>query len=696
MAMAQKAVGGCDGTARASPSRRPLRQARLAGTIAAAVLLAVVGSTSPADAAAGDCRDVISPDTAARLFAILNHPPQERDCKFEGVDTDGPRLDARWSRSGTLLPAVHVVLRECVPDAGLHTGAFVVDVPDEIGLSCPSVVPFIAAFVEHVGRETPAHEVGSVDDPLFRGARALFAGILLIAAGLVWRGATRWRSLDRRWVVIGIASFSGALALRAAVPFSLGNWYAEVLPSTGPPPWMRFGPGYFAFQSLFRDAGIWNARTLILSQLLLGAAALPLLLAILWELRVGLAAAAATLVLFIFAPFHVRLSATPSEHVLASTLCLALLLSWLRAARTGDGMWLGLTVLLFPAICATRIDMAVQASLVLAWPLLRDRVEQDAGSRAWPLWRRATIVGLIAAATLAGAYGFIALPSKHPMPEWTARIFVLRTLVPEVWHLATTDPAWMSLSAVLLAAAGAGAMAVRRPLLFARVTGSLVVAFGALGRSFVPDELVGARYFLFTIPIFLIASGQGFEALLGLAPRRYRAGAAALGIGVLGLWSGVAARPAYGVRYAFQDEYAFARRAAAQLPAGCVVYQLPIRVDSFPRDLDCCLDVRRSPLVLDFPQLRFRDVPDVPVSVFEDAGCVAYYEGVVCEIADDPTDPSVHAVADKAADSVHQRCAEVHRLGRLEPLSETTTSPRATVNFFHGKRPHAGLYRWTP
>jgi hypothetical protein len=571
-----------------------------------------------------------------------------------------------------------------------------IQVPPEIGLNCPSVTPFIAAFVKQVAEETPVHEIGSVRDPVFRAARALFVGIFVITFGLLIRGATRLRSLDARWVVLGIASFSAALVLRAALPFSLGNWYSEVMPAFGPPPWMRFGPGYFAFQSLLRDAGIWGPRALTVSQVLLGAAALPLLLGGLRELHVGLEATAATLMLLVFAPFHARLSATTSEHVLASTLCLGLLLSWLRAARTGDWLWLGLTVLLFPAVCVTRIDMAVQASLVLAWPLLRDRVERHSGLRGWPLYCRAAVVVLLAASTLAATYRFILLPSHHPTPASTAQLSSARDAISQFWLLATSDPAWMSLSAVLLAAAGVVAMAVRRPLLLGRVAGSLLVAFGALGRSFMPDELVGARYFLFTIPIFLVASGQGFEALLGLAPRRYRAVVAAVGIGFLGLWSGLAARTAYGVRYAFQDEYTFARRALEQLPAGCTVYQVPLRVDAFPRDLDCCLDMPRSPLVLDLPQLHFRSLPDVSASVFESPGCVAYYESIVCQITDDPHDPSVHDRADKAADYFHQRCAEVRRLGRLEALAETTTSPRATVNFFHGKRPHAGLYRWTP
>ena len=666
----------------------------LRGEWIVAALVAAIVSTAHAQTPA--CREGLSPETAERVFAVLNHPPAETGCVFEGVETHQARLEAHWSYNGVRLPSLSVVPHACAPEGAPHTGPFVIDVPPEIGHSCPSVIPLIDALIKPLAVETAARESGSVDDPLFRGARTLFVGILLVALGVFIRGAAKRRGLDAPWVVVGIAGFSAALGLRASLPFTLGNWYAEVLPATGPPPWMRFGPGFFAFQSLLRDVGLWNARMLVVSQLLLGAAALPLLLGVLWELRVGLYATAATLVLLVFAPFHARLSATTSEHVLASTLCLGLLLCWLRTVRTGSSGWFALTVLLFPAVCATRVDMIVQASLVLVWPLMRDRTERDGGLHGWPMWWRAGFVGLVAASTLVVAYRFIILPAHHPAPERAAQFQALHESLRQFWYLAKTDPGWISLPAVLLAILGGVAMALRRPLLLLRIAGTLLVAFGALGRSLTSDELLGARYFLFTIPILLIASGQGFAALLALVPPRRRAVAAAVGIVVLGTWSGLAARGAYAVRYAFQDEYTFARAALARLPSGCRVYAVPMRSDGIARDVDCCLDIRRSPLTLEFPALRFLDLPDDPARVFEDPGCVAYYESIVCQLHDDPNDPSVHDRAEQAADYFRQRCAGTRRVGHLEALAETTTSPRATVNFFHGNRPHAGLYRWTP
>jgi hypothetical protein len=656
--------------------------------IVAATVAAAACGTPSARAEAVGCRAGISRQTTERLYAALNHLPAEADCAFDGVSTNQSTLEAHWSRGGTALPPLRVVPVECAPASARRSGPFVVEIPPEIGTACPSVVASIDAFVEQVAGETPVGRSGSEHDPLFRIAQALFAGIALLAAVLLVRGVGQRHRLDRRWVGAGIATFAAALVVRAALPFSLGNWYSEVLPAAGPPPWMRFGPGYFAFQSLLRDAGVWGPRTLVWSQLLIGAAALPLFLGVLREVDLGLDAAAAALVLLVFAPFHARLSATASEHVLASTLCLGLLLAWLRAAHGRDWTWFALALLLFPAVCVTRVDMAVQATLVLAWPFLSDRGE-GGGRRRPP----AVMVALLlpaALTTLAVTYQWISLPSHHPMPEPTGYAFALRYFLPQFWRMATNDPAWFSLSAVLLAMLGAPALAVRRPLLFVRVAGTLLAAFVVLGRTFLHDELLGARYFLFTIPIFLIASGYGFATVAAIVPRRHRPAAVAAGIVALALWTGVAARSAYAARYAFQDEYAFARAALARLPAGCAVYQVPLRGAALPHDVDCCLDVPRSPLVLDFPALRLLDLPDEP-GLVSDSGCVAYYEGVACEITRD----AGGALAEQAAEYFQTRCAEARRWGRLELLADAVTSARSTEELFDGRHPHARVYRWT-
>jgi hypothetical protein len=98
--------------------------------------------------------------------------------------------------------------------------------------------------------------------------------------------------------------------------------------------------------------------------------------------------------------------------------------------------------------------------------------------------------------------------------------------------------------------------------------------------------------------------------------------------------------------------------------------------------------------VLEFPGLRFRDLPDDSTAVFTESGCIAFYEGIACEIA--PHDRPGRELAKTAAAYFQKRCGDARALGRLTPIAETETSPRTTENFFADMRPHARLYRWTP
>jgi hypothetical protein len=224
----------------------------------------------------------------------------------------------------------------------------------------------------------------------------------------------------------------------------------------------------------------------------------------------------------------------------------------------------------------------------------------------------------------------------------------------------------------------------------------LLVAFVGLGRLLLHDELVGARYFLFAIPISLVVSGFGFAACFEWLPARVRDRGWKPALAVLALASGLASRSAYATRYAFQDEYDFARHALAQLPDRCVVYEVPLRSTRLGHDVDCCLDVDRSPLVLDFPRLRFRDLPDDVEAVFEEPGCVAYFESVACafpsredRFLDDPR-------ALRAAAYFGERCSAARSVGRLEPVARSTTSTLSTNGYFDGRRPAVSLSRWYP
>jgi hypothetical protein len=660
-----------------------------AGVVAAAMI--AVGSAS------ADCRDGISPETAQRVFTVLNHPPDEAPCRFEGVATEHSMLSVRWSRDGVVLPPLLLAPADC-GDGGTVAGAFALRIPPEIAAACPSVGPRIDALLREIAGEAPAGERGRLDDPLLRGTEALIVAALALALLLGIRGIAGARSADVRWITLAIAGFVAALVFRAAVPFSLGNWYSEVLDAGGPPPWMRFGPGPFALELLARDCGVWGPRALRWMQLVAGAAAVPLLVALMRELRLGLVAAAAGAVLLVVAPLHARLSASTSEHVPAATLCLALLIAWMRTLRTRTLRWLIATLFLFPLVCAMRVDMTVAALLVLVAGTLWSTECVRRASAVLPPPRRRAFIGLAAlgtgvAASLAIVYWRIVIPAHHPMAEAGARGAMIGRVLPQFWVLARTPPHWVSLGAVLLGIVGAVRLAARRPLLLGGLAVLFYGSFVALGRGLESDELVGARYFLWLIPLALIPAGCGLDWILRPLPPRARTRVAPIALVALAFWAAVDGRAAYAARYAFQDEYSFARDALARLPDGCTVFAVPLRPAALLRDLDCCLDLHRSPLVLDFPRLRFRELPDDPARAFTSAGCVAYYESSACHLTDPR--PQEFLGLDRTLAFFDATCGGVHRVGHLELLAEARVSPRATVNFFHGEGPPVRLYRWT-
>jgi hypothetical protein len=667
---------------------------RAVHTLVALSLLSASGARAAAPRA---CLEGITPETAQRLYATLNVPLTDAGCQFEGISTNKTELDAKWSRGGAELPPVHVALRACLTPPPPGSGPFVVSVPPAIAASCPSAGVLAARIPELLGSESPLLEMGSADAPLFIRTRMLFVGLLLLVVALMLRALIRRRAVDVRWIAVLAGSFLLALLVRGLQTPTLGNWYSEVLPAEGAPPWMRFGPGSFAFQSLLRNVLPWSERSLFASQIVLGALSVPMFLQALRELKCDLRVMLAVAVLFILAPFHVRLSASSSEHVLASALTVALLMAWLRALKSGDLLWLLLALVLVPAASLSRVETIIQVALVPLWTLLPDRVESSETLRLRRSWWRYVLFASVIGATAVLVYRAVVIPSKHPRPEAEAMRDAARSLVSQYGYLATHAPGWFSLTAVVLALIGVGWMLRCRPWLLTKVALTLAVAFIALGRTLQQDELVGARYFLFTIPVFLVLSGFGFDALtriLLVRIPRWRQAGDFTGLVMLAGVTLAQALPAYRARYAFQDEYAFARDAFSKLPAGCLVYQLPMRSEAFPLDTDCCLDVPRSPLVLQFPQLRFEELNDIPPLALGagDAACVAYYESIACELKDSP---ELHRGWGAAVEFFRRRCGDARAGGHLEPLDHRSISPRATHDFFQGLPPTATLYRWT-
>ena len=294
------------------------------------------------------------------------------------------------------------------------------------------------------------------------------------------------RQAGVRLMRAGSSSASPASPARSACAPPCRSRWATGTRRSCPPPGRRRGcgsdPAPLRSNRCCATPGIWSPRALVLSQLLIGAAA---------------AAAAARRAARArrrarqrrprrsccsssrrFTPVCRRPRASMSWPRRSAWACCCAGCAP-RAPATGRGS--ALAVLLFPAVCATRVDMTVQASLVLLWPLLRDRVERHsaacmAGRCGW----RARLLG---AGRRGDAGGGVPL---HRTARRTTRCRNGRDSSsccalssrnsgcwrPVIRHGFRCRPCCWPWSASL-------AMAVRRPLLLARVAGTLLVAFVA-------------------------------------------------------------------------------------------------------------------------------------------------------------------------------------------------------------------------
>jgi hypothetical protein len=478
----------------------------LRGVLAASLLVFLPTTVEAEDALR--CFGGISPETAQQVFERLKAPLAEPACEFEGVTTQGPVLLATWKHDGTALPSARVQVRACMSPPPPGSGKFVVEIPEGLTAACPSAAQIASQIGSVLLQRAPRIEPTPETTPLYVGLQWLLAALVLLAGAVAVRELRRWP--DPAWTGLLLGSFGLALTVRLTLPHVPTNWYSEVLPATGPPTWMRFGPGSFAWQALVRRVAPWNETTLYFSQSLLGSLAIPLFVLVLRELAVGWRAAAATAILFALSPFHARISASSSEHVLASTLTIAQLAAWLAGVRRRDPWLILLAMLLLPAAVLTRVDALIQVALIPLWSLARGRSS----------WRPYFLYALVAAATGVLAYVAIVRTSNHPSPELPMMAQALRDVFPQYLKLATQAPGWFPLCSVALTGLGVLVMLLKRPALLGCIVVSLLASFGLLGRSFLHDELVGARYFLFTIPMFLLLAPRVDSGAAGRRRRR--------------------------------------------------------------------------------------------------------------------------------------------------------------------------------
>lgn len=532
---------------------------------------------------------------------------------------------------------------------------------------------------------------------------AVFVLSLLLAVALAIRGLSRREPLGvegRRWLLLGTAAFLLALLLRLSVRPSLANWYTIMLPASGAMDG-RFGPGGLVLQRALSLVLPWTDRTLFTANAVIGSFAVAVAVGIARERRMPLAAAGALAVFFALAPLHVRISASPSEHVLASTLALVALWLWLRAQRLDSSLQGGLALLLLGGAVLTRAEIWIQLAAIGLWGVLRDPEERALDTRG----RRRFALVFAAVWMLVGVYAYFAIvvPSQHPGPDLRGIENAAGQLLAQYWHVAFSQPRWVSPLAVLLALPGTVFLFVRRRWLLLGIALFLALAFVPLGRDLQHDGLLGARYFLATLPVFLMlpacglyACGRGIAGVLRRLPRlprlagvtRVQQAVTALLLLVVGLGDWSLSKSAYRARYTFQDEYDFLRGALARVPDGCTVTSVPIRSKRYHRDLDCCLEMDLSPLSIVYPHLHFASL-DKPGEI-DGPGCRYYYESSVCSI--DLPRAEISAVDRPAIRIIRRECRQA-RTAPLSLLAGTRVSPRSTNGYFDGHAPEVRLFR---
>lgn len=641
-------------------------------------------------------------DQAQRVFQELKAVSGRDGCKLEDVSTENSATRVTWSRSGAKLPPVLVAPRGCLVSPDLDGPQLQATVPSSVRASCPTSY---ATLRKLIGKRVGMLE--SQATTRVRGTRLAarvtameFALLLLLLVVAGIRRIVRPRVLGAeqwRWALLAACAFLLALALRWSVPPALANWYTIVLPASGGLGG-RFGAGGLAFQRALSFVLPWSDTTLFTADAVLGAVAVAVAVGIARERRLPAGAAVVLAVLFALAPLHVRISASPSEHVLASTLTLAALWLWLRAERLDSKLDAALALLLMAAAVLTRVEAWIQIAAIGLWGVLRDPVEE--APPASVRWRYALV--FLGAWLLVGAFGYyaIVLPSHEPGPALDGIRRAAGELLNQYRVVAFAEPHWISPLAVVLALPGLFYLLVRRWRLLVGIVAFLVLAFVPLGRTLEHDGLLGGRYFLATLPIFLMLSACGVYAcgrgiawglarVPGLAGMtRLEQGVTALLVLGVGLGDLALVAPAYRARYTFQDEYDFLRSALARVPDGCTVIGVAVRSPHFRRDLDCCLDVTNSPISLAYPRLHFAALGQ-PSSV-EGPGCRYYYESAACSI--DLPESRVDPVDRPALDFLRRACRDAKK-AHLTLVDEARVSPRSTNGFFGQRAPEVRLFR---
>lgn len=663
-------------------------------TFTCALLVFLGGALAQSAAAQSECAP-LTPSGAAALAGVLDDVSDGGDCTLEGTRTVLEVSSARWLGSDGQTHEVLITPTGCRDDVTRQGRVVDLTADGVFQQACPQVWASIEQRVLPQSFETASGVTlqpgagRATEPPTHPGSsyrrRDMLGGLLAAVTWLLLIGVAlrsrRW-ILSRRsvpWVGVTLA----ALVVRLAVTPGLANWYTEVLPAEGGASG-RFGPGVFVVQRAIRAVLPWTDTTWYGVNLVLGAVAVPLLIALLRNLSLPRIAWVAGGLLLCISPLHVRVSASPSAHVLAAAYLLAGMVAWTSGVRLNRRSLLVLGGLLAACAATVRVDMLPQAALLPLWG--------GAACRApWRRLVRPTAVFALAWALLAvWMYLDVVVPARHPRPDLTVILSHLPRILTQFAVLASTPPYYVSWLVVGLAALGAVVLLGRRPRVFAALAVFLIAAFAPVFGDLSREGVVTARYFLVVLALVAGMAGMGLSACI---PRRWTAVAQAGTLAAVALISLALTQPALHHRTAFQDEYRFLRGALAELADGCQVVQVDLRPEvSAGQDLDCCLSMPTSPLVIAFPNLDFTAFQSQQrLTHFMDAGeCLAYYHSSACSLdagawPGTPYEPY--------ADYFLEHCGLPTADG-WQPVREGRVSGYAFGLEFRESRPRVGLYRW--
>jgi hypothetical protein len=605
----------------------------------------------------------------------------------------------RW-RTGEAELTLTIAPRDCIDQPSVRGWELALIASSEFTAKCPKKFFAISQMIKPIGSYRPTHDGGGHGTLLRTVGGVCFSLALVTLLLLLIRMMKRRLWPNPRWFALALATFALALGVRYSVAPSLANWYTQVLGAEGVA-FGRFGSGIFLVQELLRALIPWSDTAWLNVNIWVGALAIPLAVAMAAQLRLTLTAAAALGVFFALTPYHVRITASPSEHVLASTLLLAGLWLWLRALNRQDRLCGVAAFALAACAVLIRVDMVFQAAAIPVVGLLMGHGRHTPLRRAD--WGGAAGFGVALGVLAAGVYMLVVLPSEHPTPQWQDIQVMLTRFIGQYPELALNEPHWLSPVALFLAGLGAVYAAWHRRYLLASVVLFLFLAFVPMGRPLGGGEIMSARYFLATLPIYLVLTAIGFEQTLvwlGRVPwapklltrtpwsTLFCALALCAVAGVSTYWVSAA----YERRFTFQDEYDFLRTHLAHLPDDCTVYQMSVRSRAYGQDLDCCLWARNSPLALAYPKLRFAELDPIgPLPTPAPGACAAYYEGAMCAMQETAQTKSRFKLAKEITT---EQCETIRGQAALTPLARGEVSAYVPSKIYGGVRPKVTLYRW--